>query len=184
MEGRLQQSAKVVEPPGEAKELWKVLRVFASYLGLKKLEFDSLSELRSTLVPELTKEKVLQLQELKFNDGEVESEEEMESGKASELEAFHYVPIYSSDPVVRRASSLQKTPLANGPSVLFNPKDILARGIENGKTITLDIENSVGRRKYSLVASTDKNVAPGVVAILGGKLGYDSISGSIMGLES
>ena len=184
MEGRLQQSAKVVEPPGEAKELWKVLRVFASYLGLKMLEFDSLLELRSTLVPELTKEKVLQLQELKFKNGEFKSEGEMEIKKANELEAFHYVPIYSSDPVVRRASSLQKTPLANGPSVLFNPQDILARGIENGKTVTLDIKNSVGRRKYSLVASTDKNVAPGVVAILGGKLGSDSISGSIMGLES
>jgi anaerobic selenocysteine-containing dehydrogenase len=110
--------------------------------------------------------------------------EETEIGKANELEAFHYVPIYSSDPVVRRAHSLQKTPLANSPSVLFNPEDILARGIEDGKTVTLDIETSIGRRKYSLVASTDKNVAPGVVAILGGKLGSDSISGSIMGLES
>ena len=67
---------------------------------------------------------------------------------------------------------------------MFNPEDILARGIENGKTVTLDIENSSGRRKYCVVASTDKNVAPGVVAILGGKLGSDSISGLIVGLES
>ena len=78
------------------------------YLGKKELEFNSLVELRDALVPELTREKVLPLQEFKFNDEGFESEEEKEIGEANGLETFHYVPIYSSDPVVRRASSLQK----------------------------------------------------------------------------
>ncbi len=48
-EGRVQASARVVFPPGEAREDWAVLRALSGALG-SPLPFDSLSELRKKLI--------------------------------------------------------------------------------------------------------------------------------------
>ena len=48
LEGRVQYSEKAVDPPGDAREDWSILRALSETLG-KKLPFDSFGELRAAL---------------------------------------------------------------------------------------------------------------------------------------
>ena len=68
MEGRLQISTQVVEPPGNSKELWRVLRVLSSVLGLKELDFDSLEELRQKVLPDINAGEVVKIDSVKINE--------------------------------------------------------------------------------------------------------------------
>ena len=48
LEGRVQYSEKAVDPPGDAREDWSILRALSEVLG-KTLPFDSFAELRARL---------------------------------------------------------------------------------------------------------------------------------------
>ncbi|MBL94502.1 MAG: NADH-quinone oxidoreductase subunit G [Magnetovibrio sp.] len=48
-EGRVQRAYQAVFPPGEAKEDWRIIRALSEIIG-KKLEFDSLAQVRAALV--------------------------------------------------------------------------------------------------------------------------------------
>ena len=68
MEGRLQISTQVVEPPGNSKELWRVLRVLSSVLSLRDLDFDSLDELRQKVLPEINTGEVVKIDSVKIDE--------------------------------------------------------------------------------------------------------------------
>ena len=51
LEGRVQMSERAVDPPGDAREDWSILRALSETLG-KKLPFDSFGELRAALFVE------------------------------------------------------------------------------------------------------------------------------------
>jgi NADH-quinone oxidoreductase subunit G len=51
MEGRVQMARKAVEPPGEAREDWKILRALSSYIG-RQLPYDDLFQLRERIARE------------------------------------------------------------------------------------------------------------------------------------
>ena len=72
MEGRLQISPQVVEPPGNSKELWRVLRVFCSVLSLKELDFDSLEELRQKVLPDISNDEIVKIDSVKINEDKVD----------------------------------------------------------------------------------------------------------------
>ena len=107
MEGRLQISAQVVEPPGNSKELWRVLRVLSSVFGLRDLDFDSLDELRQKVLPEINTDEVVNLDSVKINDGQIDGKP-MVSRQNSNMQLFHFFSIYSTDAIVRRASLASK----------------------------------------------------------------------------
>lgn len=48
MEGRVQMARRAVDPPGQARESWKVLRALSEYAG-KKLPYDTLAALRARI---------------------------------------------------------------------------------------------------------------------------------------
>lgn len=48
MEGRVQMARKAVEPPGEAREDWKIIRALSAYLG-RQLPYDDLFQLRERI---------------------------------------------------------------------------------------------------------------------------------------
>ena len=122
MEGRLQISTQVVEPPGNSKELWRVLRVLSSVLGLKDLDFDSLEELRQKFLPDVNTGEVVKIDSIKINEDKIDVKS-TGSRQNSGMQLFHFFPIYSTDAVVRRARSLQKTNQAKKPVAIFNPSD-------------------------------------------------------------
>jgi NADH-quinone oxidoreductase subunit G len=51
LEGRVQYSEKAVDPPGDAREDWAILRALSDVLG-KPLPFDSFGQLRQALFAE------------------------------------------------------------------------------------------------------------------------------------
>ncbi|MCH7344867.1 NADH-quinone oxidoreductase subunit NuoG [Pelomonas sp. CA6] len=99
-EGRLQSFVGVVKALGETRPGWKILRVLGNLLGLSGFEFDSSEQVRQAAL----------------GHGELSARLDNTTGvapvlpaAAAGLERLSPVPIYATDAMVRRASSLQLT---------------------------------------------------------------------------
>jgi NADH-quinone oxidoreductase subunit G len=112
-EGRLQSFYATVNPPGEARPAWKVLRVLGSQLGLPGFELDTIEQVRSAC---LNGREISNLLSNKTSVGMKGSE------KPSGIQRIADVPIYFADPLVRRAASLQATADAAPPKAWMNGK--------------------------------------------------------------
>jgi NADH-quinone oxidoreductase subunit G len=98
LEGRWQSVPGAAKPVGEARPGWKVLRVLGNLLNLPNFDYESAEQVRD---------------EVKSQIGEVKPNNAFE-GKATVArtatrERPMDVPIYSVDPIVRRATALQQT---------------------------------------------------------------------------
>ena len=99
-EGRAQSFHGVVKPLGETRPAWKVLRVLGNLLGLENFDFDTAEAIRDDVLAQAHIATVLN------NVADVApAVTALEAG----LERVTNVSIYSTDGVVRRAESLQKT---------------------------------------------------------------------------
>jgi NADH-quinone oxidoreductase subunit G len=106
-EGRLQHFNPVVQPLGETRPGWKVLRVLGNLLDLNGFEFQSAAEVRAEALGTLNEAgqiaaRLAQQKELPLPQGLAAAAEQA-------VERCAPVPIYSSDAIVRRAPSLQRT---------------------------------------------------------------------------
>jgi NADH-quinone oxidoreductase subunit G len=107
MEGTVQSFAGCVQPLGEARPAWKVLRVLGNMLGLAGFEYNSADGVKRDALGE--------------NDvaGKLNNRITVSAGSlAPEIEGLQRigeVPIYSSDPLVRRSPPLQKTTHGQSP---------------------------------------------------------------------
>jgi len=107
-EGRLQSFNPVVQPLGETRPGWKVLRVLGNLFDLKGFDFQSASEVRAeALVAVNGGESIPAL--LAAQHATLRLPESLAPVPAAAVERFAPVPIYSSDAIVRRAPSLQRT---------------------------------------------------------------------------
>jgi len=126
-EGRMQAFAGAAPPLGETRPAWKVLRVLGSMLGLPGFDFDSITAVRAELpaddaiAPLLTNATHVPLEVL--------------LPVSSELERIADVPIYATDPLVRRAPALQKTRDAQVPAARINPATITRLGLDDGGAV-------------------------------------------------
>jgi NADH-quinone oxidoreductase subunit G len=98
LEGRWQSVPGAAKPVGEARPGWKVLRVLGNLLNLPNFDYESAEQVRD---------------EIKSQVGEVKPNNAF-AGKATVArtatrERAMDVPIYSVDPIVRRATALQQT---------------------------------------------------------------------------
>ena len=99
-EGRAQSFHGVVKPLGETRPAWKVLRVLGNLLGLENFDFDTAEAIRDDVLAQAHIATVLN------NVADVApAVTALEAG----LERVTNVSIYSTDGIVRRAESLQKT---------------------------------------------------------------------------
>ncbi|MFZ6690310.1 NADH-quinone oxidoreductase subunit NuoG [Undibacterium sp. SXout20W] len=99
-EGRAQSFHGVVKPLGETRPAWKVLRVLGNLLGLENFDFDTAEAIRDDVLAQAHIASVLN------NVADVApAVTALEAG----LERVTNVSIYSTDGIVRRAESLQKT---------------------------------------------------------------------------
>ncbi len=123
LEGRWQSFRGAVQPPGEARPGWKILRVLGNRLGLEGFG-------------QLSSEEVLR--ELRDGAGDLEPgapgpwEVPAGGGAAGEgLERIAEVPLYATDPVVRRAAALQRTRAAReARAARLAPSTARALGLE------------------------------------------------------
>jgi NADH-quinone oxidoreductase subunit G len=111
-EGRVQSFHATVNPLGEARPAWKVLRVLGSMLGRPGFEFDSVEQVRAAC---LGGREIKDLLSNKINIP-VGNAENQNQG----IQRIADVPIYFADPLVRRSAPLQKTRDARPPKAWMN----------------------------------------------------------------
>jgi len=121
-EGRWQSVQGACKPVGEARPGWKVLRVLGNSLQLDGFDYlDSqqvLAELRQICQD-------VQPDNQTVFDGELAAETGVELWRLAD------VPIYAADALVRRAESLQKTPLAQTAQIRINSQTAQKLGLHN-----------------------------------------------------
>src|SRR6185436_9525144 len=100
-EGRVQGFHATVRPLGDARPAWKVLRVLGTMLGLPGFEFETAEQVRDACLSGRD------VQSLLSNKTSFEFKET--KNNLSGIQRIADVPIYFTDPIVRRSLPLQKT---------------------------------------------------------------------------
>ena len=152
-EGRAQSFLAVAPPQGNARPGWKVLRVLGNLFDLESFEFDDSESVRAAVLPEGSTPQLSNA----IGAVAVRAEDSRHDG----LERIADVPIYFADPLVRRASSLQRTRDAQEPTARASSATLAKFGVNAGERITFASEEG----KAELVVVADEGVAPGCVRI-------------------
>ncbi|MDP2793754.1 MAG: NADH-quinone oxidoreductase subunit NuoG [Sulfurisoma sp.] len=130
-EGRVQSFHAVAKPRGEARPAWKVLRVLGNLLELGGFGYDSSEQVRDELLggkPEF----------VSGLDNGVEGVA-IELPSAAGMERVADVPIHFSDPLVRRAPSLQRTADAVAPAARMNAAMLAKLGVAAGDIVKVGV---------------------------------------------
>jgi NADH-quinone oxidoreductase subunit G len=158
MEGRVQSFQAVVKPLGECRPAWKVLRVLANTLGLKGFDFDSSDEVKDKV---FNGEKPSTVVWRNLNNNLKELVEIQVNIKHDGLQRIGEVPQYESDPIVRRAPSLQKTKYNTQPMARMCNKEMAALDLFEGDTVLVRQDKGSAILKVKL----DNHVAMGCVRV-------------------
>jgi NADH-quinone oxidoreductase subunit G len=149
IEGRAQSFYATVNPPGEARPGWKVLRVLGSLLNLPGFEFDSIDQVRAAC---------LQGDIAARLSNAIKAQSAALPAPVSGIQRIADVPIYFADPLVRRSAPLQKTKDARAPKARMNARMMQQLAIAAGQQVRVQ-----GTAK--LEAMLDEAVPDGCVRI-------------------
>ncbi|MEO8836461.1 MAG: molybdopterin-dependent oxidoreductase, partial [Caldimonas sp.] len=163
--GRAQSFHGVVRPLGDARPAWKVLRVLGNLLGLNGFAFETSEAVCeealgdvATLGARLAAASAPALGELSLPP----------TSGASGLERIADVPIYATDPIVRRAPALQLTADARPPTVGVPSELAAARGIVEGTMVRVSSGNGDSSTSVTLAAHVDPSLAANVLRVPAG----------------
>ena len=160
-EGRVQSFNGVVRPAGEARPAWKVLRVLGNLLGLPGFDYEASEPVRDQALAGDVSGRLGNSIEARPPAASKGSDAAVFSG-GNELERIADVPIYSADPLVRRAASLQLTRDALPAKARMNTATLARIGAAPGELIRF----TQGHAGEALVeAVRDESVAEGVVRL-------------------
>ncbi|MBN9460366.1 MAG: NADH-quinone oxidoreductase subunit G [Burkholderiales bacterium] len=158
-EGRVQSFNGVVRPAGNARPAWKVLRVLGNLLELPGFDYDSPEAVRADALPG-------DVPSLLDNAlGQAAGSAAAAPMPAGALERLADVPIYTVDPIVRRAASLQQTRDARPPRARVNGATLARLGLQEGTAVraTQSLGGIEGQALLEL--ERDDALADGVVRI-------------------
>lgn len=158
MEGRVQSFAATVKPLGECRPAWKVLRVLANTLGLQGFDFETSEEVKDQL---FEGEKPSTVVWRSLNNNLKELVEIQVNIKHDGLQRIGEVPQNESDPIVRRAASLQKTKYNIRPMARMRAEQIAALGLVDGDIVLAKQDKGSAVLKVKL----DNHVAMGCVRV-------------------
>ena len=128
-EGRVQSFNAVVQPLGETRPAWKVLRVLGNLLGLAGFDHNDSKQVLHEVFGDTPTGSVQA-----FLSNEVTGVEAVVAPVGAGLERVAEVPIYQTDAVVRRSPSLQMTLDAALPVARMHSRLIARLGLEeNGR---------------------------------------------------
>lgn len=130
-EGQVQSFSGVAKPLGDARPAWKVLRVLGNMLGLQGFDYNDAESVRKDIAPDLN---VALKEKLNNQISGIKIETNIAS---SSLQRIAEVPIYSTDSIVRRAPSLQKTRLSALPVAVVNSALLLSLDLKVGDSINI-----------------------------------------------
>jgi NADH-quinone oxidoreductase subunit G len=155
-EGRVQSFHAVVKPLGDARPAWKVLRVLGNLLGLPGFEFETNEDVRAEALGDLA------ALSGRLDNGTQASV--ILSAADPGYERVADVPIYATDPLVRRATALQLTadarePVASLPSALWRQL-----GLHEGARVLV----AQGEGAVVMLAREDGSLSPTAVRVPAG----------------
>ena len=130
-EGRIQSFNGVVSPLGDARPGWKVLRVLANLLNLEGFDFETSEQVREEVFPLGNEVKSYLNNKPSAIDGILTITE------VQGIQRIGEVPIYQTDPIVRRAESLQLTRDAADPKAWMTAAMLEKIGVKAGDQITV-----------------------------------------------
>lgn len=163
MEGRAQSFSAAVPPQGEARPGWQALVALARLLG-QEVDEDSPEAVRGALLPD----EDAVCQQLS-NAVSLERFLPVHADKeraASVMERISAVPPYATDPLVRRAPSLQKTSWAQTPTVRIRTQDAASLKIKGGGRVRCcNAQQDAQACTDVLSVAIDDTLAPGTVRI-------------------
>ncbi|HKW81995.1 MAG TPA: molybdopterin-dependent oxidoreductase, partial [Casimicrobiaceae bacterium] len=152
-EGRAQAFSGVAPPAGEARPAWKVLRVLGSLLELPGFAQQNIDEVRR----ELPAAEAIASALSNATDRPIVAPTVV----VDRPERVADVPMYFADPLVRRASALQKTRAAKPPAARVNPAMLSRLKLADGDAVRV----SGGAGHAVLKIAVDAGVADGCVRI-------------------
>ena len=153
MEGRVQSFYAAVNPLGDARPGWKVLRILGTMLGRAGCELDTVEQVRTACLNGRDVAKLL--------GNEVKLQKEEKAASASGIQRISDVPIYFADSLVRRSPPLQRTKDAQAPKARMNARLMQRLGLAKGDLV--QIRQQVGQAK--LKAALDDRVPDDCVRI-------------------
>jgi NADH-quinone oxidoreductase subunit G len=152
IEGRAQSFYATVNPLGETRPGWKVLRVLGSLLGRRGVEFDTLEEVRRACLEGKDPRRLLSTE-----IGAVSAASAPRGG----IERIADVPMYFADPLVRRAPSLQKTKESQPPRAWMNSRLLQRLGVAAGQPVLV----KQGSGEARLMAALDDKLPDDCVRV-------------------
>ena len=130
IEGRAQSFNGVVPPMGDTRPGWKVLRVLGNLLQLEGFDYETIEDVRQEL-----EAKTGEIARRLSNDVAVDAQPAVTDSGVSGLERIGEVPIYHTDAIVRRASSLQMTRDAKVGGAWMNASVMQQLGVRQGESV-------------------------------------------------
>ncbi|CAN5600456.1 NADH-quinone oxidoreductase subunit NuoG [soil metagenome] len=130
-EGRVQSFHGVVKAQGDSRPGWKVLRVLGNLLGLQGFEFETSEDVRAQALGDMSTIGA------RLDNAAPSTASHATPAQATAEGVFQRIAdigIYSSDPFVRRATSLQLTPDASPPVASVSAAVFERMGFEVGGT--------------------------------------------------
>jgi NADH-quinone oxidoreductase subunit G len=151
-EGRAQSFNGAVRPAGEARPGWKVLRVLGNLLELPGFDYETPEEVRAQALPADVPSQL-------SNTATLAPSAAPTTGARAERLAD--VPIYFSDPIVRRSPPLQATRAAQPPRAHANARTLEAFGVAAGDKVRV----RQGDAAALLEAALDDSLPDAVVRV-------------------
>jgi NADH-quinone oxidoreductase subunit G len=155
-EGRWQSFTGFVQPFGESRPAWKILRVMGNLCELKGFDQESSEEV---------------LKEVRDTVGEVHADNRFTGNRTlttpTTLKGFLRVgetPMYAVDALVRRAPPLQQTKDADVAYAQFSPDDAKRLKLDAGDSVSLKYNGT----RVILPVKFDDSIAVGEVWVPGG----------------
>jgi len=159
-EGRWQSFKGAINPPGEARPAWKILRVLGNLFDVDGFDYQASNEVRDELHQQVGNK-------MATNSAAWQIPNTLTFDTAQGLQRITEIPMYSVDTNVRRASALQRTmdaKIANG--VHINAKLAAQLNVDKASQIQVKQDNS----NLTLPLVIDDRVPDEGVLIYGGQL--------------
>ncbi|MGB4923469.1 MAG: NADH-quinone oxidoreductase subunit NuoG [Candidatus Nitrotoga sp.] len=157
-EGRVQSFKGTVQPLGDARPAWKVLRVLGNMLNIPGFDYNNSEAVRDEVLGGGT--------DVSAKLGNVLHSVSAQTAtwNVTGLQRVSDVPIYATDAIVRRAASLQKTRDAATPCALIHSVELEKLNLQSGEMVKLT--QGQGSVRLSIIA--DDSLPRGVVRVAAG----------------
>ncbi|MDO8370279.1 MAG: NADH-quinone oxidoreductase subunit NuoG [Candidatus Nitrotoga sp.] len=171
-EGRVQGFNGSAKPIGDTRPAWKVLRVLGNLLELPGFDYETAEAVRDEILGAVAP--AVDLSARLNNIAAVQPQRADQPGQA--LERVGLVPIYSTDPIVRRAASLQQTSDARPPVAGMSAVLAQQLGVADGERVRV----TQGSGSAELAVEIDAGLPANVLRVAAGHSSTSAL-GSMFG---